>query len=775
MSGPSRLHSLSAALVRRRGWLLFVALATVAPAALALDGLQSDNSIYTFLAASDPELEFYRQTSDTFGGDSQLYVSVESRGGSIFNVHELGRVDHLSGALEAIDGVERVVSLSTTSTVRHTADGVDVGPLIQAVPRTRGSMDRLRSEVLSSPLLRDLVSVDGAATVLTVQLDRARVGEPSFQHQVVQQIRRCLDREGGPDQGLRIAGDAVVAEAIEQHSQREQRTFSMVLLLLVAGSCFVLFRRLRASLLPVLVIVVCVAWTMGLFILAGHRTNAVTSFIAPVLCLTGMSCAAHFLFRHQDLLAGGASPEVATRRTFRAVLAPCFFTALTTAVGFGSLGVSQVRPIQVFGLFAGLGVLLSLVAAICLVPSLLAAGGPAPGRSFPLLDRLLDRVERSGRGSVRAILLLSVALLVWGVAGISRIRLETDVLEYFRDDARVVQDALFIEEAYGGSSSLDVIIDTGRPGGALSPEVLEAVAALQDRYASVPNVVRGVSLADLVRQINQAVVGDPGGRRLPRTAAATRQLLLTLGTPETLEPMVDFQRRVLRLSTRFSGASLGVAPSRALLARLRLEHEGLFPPGVTVRFTGFPLLYIDMDRYLVRSQILSFALVLGVLLLLLAALYRSLTVGLLAMIPNVLPIAVVLGLMGWLGIPLEGSTIMIASIAIGIGVDDTIHFLHRFRAEVASGADLSAATRATLRGVGRPVLFTSTVLTLGFWVFCFSDFIGMRNFGGLTGVAIVAALLADLLVLPAILRATGAWRRWCPDNGGLTTGARSDN
>ena len=739
--------------------MLLLVVASLVFTARILPGLQANNTIGTFLIDDDPGLGFYNETSDMFGGDYVLYVTVDAESGTIFSVPDLERIDRLSMAISRIEGVQKVLSLTTTDAVVQQEDAIFVGPLIAEMPSTDQEAARLEGKVISSSLLGHLVSADRSSSVLTVHLDPRMQQDPTHQNRAVRAIRQCLEAEQSRPGQILLTGSAVVAEALERYSNRDQRVFSSLMILLVAVSGLLVLRRFSAMLLPIVVVAVTVAWTMSLFVLAGHQTNCVTSIIPPILILVGVAGSIHFLFYYQAALARELSRREAVLETLHAITVPCFFTSLTTAVGFGSLMVSHVMPIRVFGTFAGLGMLLSFAAIICLVPTTLSLGGsrkghaPSISASRPLKPfGPLTWIDNLVKGRPWTVLTVSGILTLLAASGLFRIRVETNVLKYFHEDTPVVRDALKIEEVYGGSSPLDVVIDTGRPDGALEPDVLKAVAALQDRYERIPYVTRGLSLADLVRELHKAVDDDPGGARIPDSKSAVSQLLLTLTTPEVLEPMVDPDNRMLRISTRFMGSTLGVSRARALMEEIRNASKGLFPSDIEVRLTGYLVLYLNMVRTLVRSQVHSFGIVLFVLTVLMICQFRSIRLGLVGMIPNIAPIAVVLGLMGWLDVPLDGFTVMIASIAIGIGVDDTIHFLHRLRSELARGLDLSSSISATIQGVGRPVLFTSVVLALGFWVFCFSDFTGTSNFGLLTGVTVIVALLADLLTLPAMLR-----------------------
>ena len=405
---------------------------------------------------------------------------------------------------------------------------------------------------------------------------------------------------------------------------------------------------------------------------------------------------------------------------------------------------------------------MALVATLAIVPGLLSFGGKW-GAGKPLRQSGALNILGALDGLVQrnpAAVLVVAGLLTAGLAlGIYRMRVETNLLKYFSQDAPVVQHSRYIETTYGGSSPLDIVVDTGRKDGAYDPKLLAAVDRFQDGLARAEGIERGVSLVDMVKELHLVATGEKENFSVPDNRQAVAQLLLLPG-PKTLEPMVDTERRLLRISTRFQGARLGLKGARRLLDGVEAQLATLLPRDVKARLTGSSVLFINMDRYLVMGQIHSFGIVLVVLLVVMVLVFWSVRVGLLAMIPNLMPIGVMLGLMGWLDLPLDGFTVMIACIAIGIGVDDTIHYLHHLRGRLRAGEELAEAMTATTLGVGRALMFTSVMLTLGFWIFCLSDFVGTRNFGLLTGITVLVALAADLLVLPAVLKLLGVPRGW---------------
>ena len=746
-------------LVKVAPLLAVAVLLTLVPAGWISSKIETNNTIHTFLAQGDPGLTFYREITDRFGGDLLVYVSMDLGEAGVFTPESLGLVDQVTTAVRKVDGVVQVSSLAATDAIFDEGGFVEPGPLMRQIPQTAQEAKRIEEKVYSSSLLPWYVSPDRNATLVIAEVD-PDLG-PTETNDTVGAIHAAVAEFGGEGARFSMAGNPVVAEAIDRFNARDQQLFSGLMLLLVLLSSALWLRRPTASLLPVVVVLVTVLWTTALFVTAGHQTNWVTAIISPILFLIGVASAVHFLALYQDALPTAESRREAIVAAAEAVAAPCLFTSLTTAVGFACLMANQIMPVRVFGLFAAIGVMLAFAATMVLVPAGLRLVGrgkastPAPVKPPRALMAVNGAVQRRP-GLVLAISML-VALPV--AAGVLFIRVETNMLSYFKRSATVVQDSLEIERVYGGAAPLDIVLDTRKPDGALDPEFLRAMSRVQGRLAEAEGIARGMSLADLVKDLHLAMAGDRATDTLPDSAEAAFHLLM-LPDPDWVGKVVDSDYRTTRISTRFAGAGMGLKQARVLLAAVETACNEEFGDLADHRLTGSSVLFVDMDHYLVTGQIRSLCLVLAVITVIMIAVFGSLRMGVLAMIPNVLPIAMMLGLMGWLDLPLDGLTVMIACIAIGIGVDDTIHYLHHLRRALGQGEDVRGAMTHTMATVGRAIVFTSIVLTLGFWVFCVSDFVGTRNFGFLTGVTVVVALVADLLVLPAVMLLIGVPRGW---------------
>lgn len=729
------------------------------PAGLLTSRIKTNNTIDAFLAQRDPGLTFYRETTAKFGGDRLVYVSVAP--GDVFTVPALQLVDDVTRALADLDGVVRVSSLAATDAIFDEGGFVTLGPLMESVPTTAEEVARVEQKVYGSHLLPWYVSPDRTATLVVAEADPAL--EPVDLNRTIQSIHGCVEAFSGNDVHFALAGNPVVAEAIDRLNARDQKLFSGLMLLLVLVSSALWQRRLSSALLPVAVVLVTVIWVTGLFVWAGHQTNWITAIISPILFLIGVATSVHFLAMYEDALVTARTRQDAIVRALRIVALPCLFTSVTTAVGFASLMANQIKPVRVFGLYAAIGVMLALVATMILLPAGLSLGGRRGTRRVVRASkpwRLLARLDQLVQRWPKIVLAVSGAFSLALAAGVVFINVETNMLRLFEPSAPVVRHSLEIEQVYGGSAPLDIVLDTGRDSGALDPAFLVSLIGLQDRLEAIPGISRGISLGDLVQDLHQAMAGDQIVSELPNSDLAVEQLLL-LPDPDMLDLIVDSRRRTTRITTRFAGAGMGLKQARVLLGEVEAAAADMASGSDTnVRLTGSSVLFVNLDSYLVQGQIRSLGIVLVLVLVIMSGLFRSVRMGLLAMIPNVLPIAMMLGMMGWLGMPLDALSVMIGCFAIGIGVDDTIHYLVHLRRELAGENDLRGAMTRTITAVGRPIVFTSVVLTLGLWSFAASDFVGTRNFGLLSGFTVVVALVADLLVLPATILVLGVPRGW---------------
>jgi predicted RND superfamily exporter protein len=420
-----------------------------------------------------------------------------------------------------------------------------------------------------------------------------------------------------------------------------------------------------------------------------------------------------------------------------------------------SLLTSQLVPIREFGAVAALGVILAFAITMVFVPVGLSFLKPPSARALAshrrgLLTRVLITLGRVGTRHARLVSAVSVLLSVAGVCFLIRLEAGTNAIEYFKTTDPVRRSIDFIDTRIVGTLSLEFLLEGEQEGAFKEPAALAKMEALSSYLDGLPGVTRTYSIVDYLKEMNRVMHGgNPLHYSLPSTREGTAQYLLLMEGSDDLEEMIQDDCRIARVSAR-----IRMEDSMALTAKVDEIEQYLqanFTDTLTAKATGLPKLMHEMEAYLLSSQIRSFSLAFVVIVITMAMMLKSFKLGLFAMIPNFLPVLLTMGIMGAAGFRLDVGTVTIASIVLGLVVDDTIHFLHRFREEVRRRQDSSEAVRASIQGVGKAIFSTSIILALSFWVLCLASFRPNIHFGLLSGIAILVAMFADLLVLPAAI------------------------
>jgi len=721
--------------------------------------LRSEWNEQTELSAQDPELARFQQFLDRFGG--QEYLLVILRSDEVFTPGFLAHLSDLTERLRDVPHATEVFSLATVPLIRGTGEQARIEPFFEEVPETVEAAASLRTEALDQPLwVGTLVSADGKTTCINVML-------PSLSKDVNERIqstdavREILRQNPCPGVQWFVTGYSPLARDMQRALEGDLRRFLGLTPLLILGCLFWAFRTWRGVWAPTLVIMTAVVWTMGLLAVAGGTLNIGTILLPTLVAVNGLSYSIHLLNGYHDSCAYGSNHQKILVRTLVHLAPVLLMAAFTTAIGFGSLSLSEMRSLRQLGVFSGLGVLIAFFLCITLVPALLSFL-PLPARkahrhrSVRLLRRglwqIADRVNRD-RWKIPAVL---VVLLVLSAVGISRIQVETQLSLYLPESAPAIQGLRVVEDTLSGFYVLELELD-GAPDTFHEPWALGEIEKLQRRITHLEGVNQVTSVNDLFREMHRARTALPraaGADSLPKTAGqiAEYRLLFSMSgygnaMNSFLTPDASTARLSVRIRTMSTADHLRLVEEIEQLAARQLDSR------LELHTTGTVKLFAVRLHALVRSLFKSFGLCFLLIAVLMMIQLRSLRAGLCSMIPNVLPIALGFGLMGFLGIPLSASTVMIASVGIGIAVDDTIHALTRYRRELAPGRSPASAVRRTLLGTGRAMVFSSIGLAAGFTILMFSRFRPNREFGFLTAFIMLAALLSDLFVTPFLIRA----------------------
>ncbi|MEE8272552.1 MAG: efflux RND transporter permease subunit [Alphaproteobacteria bacterium] len=778
-----------AAFICRRHWLVLAGVAVVAAGfASGVPLLTIDTSNEAFLHPDDPILTQYSAFKDQFGRDDIIVVAVEPK--QLFTPDTLARIKALHDALAA--GVPHLNDINSMVNARNTygeGDVLVVDDLLRQWPETPEEMAALRARILANPLyINQLVSADASLTTIVIEIDAfSRAGSgageiddalagfddegpPALERtplsdvenrETVEAVQAILDTYGSEDFRLYMAGTPTVTEALKRALQSDMGLF-MLLAVAGIGLCLlVMFRRVVGVVLPLLVVALTLVSTLGLMGHAGVAVKVPTVILPSFLLAVGVGAAVHVLAIFFQQLGRSEDRQGAIIHALGHSGLAIVMTSLTTAAGLGSFAAAEVAPIADLGLFASLGVLISLGYTVVLLPALLvvipvrphrrpAEAGPSP------MDRLMDRVAAFSTGNARAIVVVSVVLIAVFLTSAGQLRFTHDILSWLPEEWPVLQATRKIDRDLRGSVVLEVLLDTGRENGLYDRDILVGLDSLARELEGLDRdglfVGKATSVADILKEIHQALNENrPEYHAIPENPALIPQefLLFENSGSDDLQNVIDSQFRTARFTVRVPWRdTLEYVP---LIRDIEQRFRATFGSDADFTMTGIMSLFGRTLDAAIRSMAKSYLIAFAVITLMMIVLIGNLKLGLASMLPNLTPIVVTVGLMWWAGIPLNMFTMLVGSIAIGLAVDDTIHFMHNFRRYFAETGDVRDAVGRTLHTAGRAMLVTSVVLAVGFYIFLFASLNNVIQFGLLTGTAIVLALLGNFLLAPALM------------------------
>jgi len=714
--------------------------------------LQIDNSVDSMLPADHPARLLYDDVNDTFGGTDVMVIAVHSE--DIFSEATLTQVIELTEAFQRLPGVDEVVSLSTAKRMDGEDGTLVVRDLMPTVPESDEERDDLRAYVADQEMyVNNIISSDGLYAGIVVEL------LPDIDDSAVYaSLRQLIDAQENAADIYVAGGPAVNAEMTTSMKGDLVQLIPFVLLVL-AIVLYLSLRTVAGVILPLAVVLLTVIWTAGLMAWLGIPMAMISTTLPIMLIAIGVADAIHILTDYYAGLRGGEEKRSAIRTVVKHIGMAIVLTSITTLVGFLSLGTSPVQQVMQFGLFVGFGVMAALAITLTLIPAALELGrGPrlttrkATKPSFS--TRGLSWLSRFVVKRRKALLVVGGVLFVLAVVGGTRLAVETNTLRFFRPETPIRQATEVVDLSFGGSESLSIVVN----GDIKSPDVLNGMLDFQDWAKALPEVGYTASVADYVTQINEALHdNDPTERVIPQTRNAVAQEILLYemsSDPSDFARVVNYnyeQARIVLRMESLSSSELGELVQQVEDEVIR-SADGQFNVGIT----GSSYLFKVLTDLLVSGQILSLLVSLFGVALVVGLIFRSVRFGLLSMIPLGFTITLNFGIMGWLSIPLDTATTMLASIAIGIGVDYTVHFLSKYRRELRAGRTSHDAVGETIQTTGRAITYNVMAVAAGFAVLLFSSFGPIATLGALVALSMGISGFAALTLLPAALMATEA-------------------
>jgi len=773
---------------------LLVMILIIAAFLSQLPKLTFDTSNESYFHRTDPTLVDYDHFREQFGREEVLILGITPP-----NVFDAGFLEKLTALHRDIEDnapyLKDVTSLVNVRDTRGEGNRLIVEDLLEQIPRMPQAMAVFRERVMASELYRDfLISEDGRMTAIVVEtlsfspqaaegddgfgeidekdvdttlgLDEPRVHlTPQENDAFVAAVRDIVAKYEGPDFTVAMAGGPALDEFFGNAMQQDMGRFLSLAVLVIGLFLFVLFRRISGVIMPLLVVVLSLLSTVGLMAATGVPFTIPTTILPSFLLAVGVGASVHILaiFFHDYRQHGDKERSIIYALGHSGL--PILMTGLTTAAGLYSFSRAEMAPVAHLGIFGGTGVLISLVYTLVLVPALLAilpvrqAALFGKGRRAGGIDRLLEGIARFATQRALGIVVVTGILVAVSVVGLFRLHFSMNFLKWIPTSLTIRQDIDTIDEAMKGSTTLEIVLDTGRENGLYEPAIMNGMQALADFAQTQHNaagrqiVGKTNSVLNVLKETNRALNENREAfYRIPqeRELIAQELLLFENSGSDDLERIVDSQFSKARLSliVPFDDAAVYVD----FVNHMEDEADRIFGGQADITATGTLRLFTKMIVAMMHSMAESYVIAAVVITLMMIGLIGSLRIGLLSMVANFTPIMATMGIvMGFGGIRLDAFTLLIGSIALGLAVDDTIHFFHNFRRYFGQGMSAEEAVRQTMLTAGRAMLFTSLVLITGFWMFMLATLNNVFYFGLLTGVALLLALAADFLLAPAMM------------------------
>ena len=743
--------------VLRARWLVLALVAAITLAALAsMSRAVVASSVGKLFLGESPAYKQYLERAGEFGSDELLIVGFDAP-----SVLDAETRDRLRAAADGVAALPDVAHVESVLDVQHIVGDGESLRVASYEEEARSGVPAagLHSELAHDPLVGGLLlSRDLASTAVVVELAPNATRSAERGPEIVAAILRIFADHGFDGGRTHLAGLLATTSEVTVQAYWSLRTIFPIVAVTLLLSVWLMFRRLWPAAVSLLVALLAATWTMGLAVAMDREVNILMSLVPGMVLIVSFSDVVHLCSAYLLELGSGKVKHDAILDSSRDVGRACFYTSLTTFVGFVSLSLVPTPVFRSLGLILGTGVAIALLLALTLTPVLFSLmRTPRPLRQgmtstvHDAMDASLRACERVAVRHPWSIIGAFALLLVASVAGIARIHVETRFIERLSADNPMRGHIAWFQQRFSGTNVMDLYVTAAAPGGLLDAGLLAAIDDLEQELRRLPHVDSAVSLVDLMRILHREIEGPEASGRLPTTRAAVAQylLLFEMAGGEELDRLVDFDRRTMRLLLRLDDGGFRTMHATGEAAR-RLAAERLGPT-VTVVPSGLSYLLGGWLGQILIGQRNGVLLSMVLIAAMMAVAFRSLRWGLWSMVPNVLPL---LALGGWVGLAwgdVDSDTLILATIAIGIGVDDTIHFLTRYRFEVEKDGDVHAALTRTFHFAGRAIIMTTIILVVGFAPFTTSDYFTTRILGTLLPGCLIVAVLADLLLVPAMV------------------------
>lgn len=746
--------------------LLIGLLAVTAFLAYEASRVQLSYDFVKAIPVGNPKYKEYLAFKKQFGEDGNLLV-IGIQTDHFFREDFFRDYEALVRKLETTPSVENVLSIPTAVNLvkNDSTHRLEAVPLVSRVPGSQAGADSLRQLFLSLPFYRGLLyNPDTHTYMMAIRVNQEVMNTPARVGVIGAIEDAATDFGRAHHLVVHMSGLPLIRTVVTEKISRELKIFLIVSFLLTAFILFGFFRSLSAVMMSMVVVVIGVIWSLATVVLLGYKLTILTGLIPPLIVVIGIPNCVYFLNKYHSEYAEHGNKTQSLIRMVQRMGVVTLFTNLAAAIGFGVFFFTQSAILKEFGIVAGLNIMFIFLISFIFLPSVLSyLPAPRTKHTGYLESRPIRKVllwlEGAVFGHRRMVYVLTAAVLVLAVVGICRLNSVGYIVDDIPHSDKIYRDLQFFESNFHGVMPLEILVDTRHRQGISRLATLRKIDTFTKAITVHPEFSRPLSLVEGIKFARQAYyLGDSTDYAVPNDfdLAFLAPYLRMQGSSASnfsklLSSFMDSARQVARISVNM--ADVGTARLPGLIDSLKQVSGRIFDTAnYRVTYTGTSIIFLEGSSYIIGGLIDSIILAFLLIVLCMLYLFRSWKMLLISLIPNMIPLVVTAGVMGWAGVPLKPSTVLVFSIALGISIDVTIRFLVNFKQELHFHRhDISATVKSTIHNTGLSIIFTGLILFAGFLIFCFSGFGGTRALGWLTSLTLILAMITNLTILPALL------------------------
>ncbi len=706
----------------------------------------------------------YEDFLEKFGEEGNT-IAFAIKDSLFYEVENFNRWNRLSKQLAAFPEVDFVVSIDNLKELIRDKEEKQfiLRPFIEQTPLNNTEVDSLTQYLFNNlPFYDNLLYNKETGTIRTlVYLDKDIVNTSVRKDFILKDLHTLItDFEKETKMDVRVSGMPYIRTMNTQNIIDEIGIFIAAALIVTSLIFFFFFRSIRATLISMCVVLIGVMWAFGILGLLKYEITVLTALIPPLIIVIGIPNCIFLINKYQQEVKKHGNQALSLKRVISKIGNATLMTNVTTACGFATFIITDSKLLTEFGIVASINILCIFMLSILIIPIVYSFMYPPKSKHLKHLnkkwiDAFVNWMEHIVREKRIAIYSISLIALIISIIGIYQIKISGNLVEDMPKKTEFYKDIQFFDEEFNGIMPIEIVIDTERKKGVLKPVTLKKMNQLGEMIEENPSLSKPISVVNIVKYSKQAFYsGIPKYYQLPTSQEYNFIMDVarkSQGNEGLIENFVDSTGQVARITTFIK--DVPTEEMEEIEKSILDEITKIFPADrFNVFVTGKALLFLKGTKYLVKNLVLSLSLAIGLIALFMAYLFRSFRMIVISLIPNLLPLAITAGVMGFVGVPIKPSTILVFSIAFGISVDDTIHFLAKYRQELtANHWRIQKSVYAALRETGVSMFYTSIVLFFGFSVFTISSFGGTVALGALVSATLLFAMLANLILLPSLL------------------------